>query len=404
MRLRAWALLSVLALPVVAAQPDIGQILAELSDISGLAAPAHVHCDRIPRDRLREFLERRVHEEVKPQEIEAEEAALKKLGLAPPDFDLRKTTIDLLTEQAAAFYDFHKKRLFVVDPLEGEEEFTLVHELAHALADRHFHLEKYISHARDNDDSALARTAVMEGQAVWLTGEYEARQSGRSLKNSPELVARISAENGAGTVFDRTPRYFQKTLVFPYTGGFLFQQAVVEKMGQAAFVEVFRRPPENTQQILHPEKYFAHAASVRPQLPALPAERAYRAYTDGELGELDHSILFSQYAGAEAAATVTPEWRGGYFRLFAPKHGPRDWRRMALAYASVWRGPAPARRAFELYEKVLAGKWKSFQVTSRSATALAGRGDDGYFLVRLDGARLTSLEGLPSSPGAESAR
>jgi len=37
------------------------------------------------------------------------------LGLIPSDFDLRQNTVDLLTEQAAAFYDYNKKKLFVLE-------------------------------------------------------------------------------------------------------------------------------------------------------------------------------------------------------------------------------------------------------------------------------------------------
>jgi hypothetical protein len=351
---------------------------------------------------MKDFLERRIREEVKPREIEAEEAVLKKLGFAPPDFDLKKTTIDLLTEQAAAFYDFHKKKLFVVDSSDGiAERSALVHELAHALADQHFHLAKFIGRASQNDDSGLARMAVMEGQATWLMSEYLARKSGKSLANSPELVKLMSDMNGASSgqfpVFDRAPRYLQETLLFPYTQGMLFQQAVVLKMGKAAFAEVFRRPPETTQEVLHPERYFEHPQRVRLPLPAFPSEGNYRGFADGELGELDNSILLRQYAGDAEAAAVAPEWRGGAFRLFERKHHAQDWRQMVLAYVSEWSGPAQARKYFDLYQKVLAGKWKSFEVTSRSADAVAGRGDDGYFLLRLDGARVTSLEGLPEA-------
>jgi hypothetical protein len=73
---------------------------------------------------------------------------------------------------------------------------------------------------------------------------------------------------------------------------------------------------------------------------------------------------------------------------------------MVLAYVSEWSGPAQARKYFELYQKVLAGKWKTFEVMSRSADAVAGRGDDGYFLLRLDGARVTSVEGLAAAETA----
>jgi hypothetical protein len=409
-KLLVWLLLAALwiAAPAAAQAPakdplfrEIDGIVSELGDISGLRPLAQIRYDRISREHVKAFLEQRIRDSVKPLEIQAEEAVLKKFGFAPPDFDLKKTTVDLLTEQAAAFYDFHKKKLFVIAPRAGiEERYALVHELAHALADQHFHLEKFIGRGSGNDDSALARLAVMEGQATWLMSEYVARETGHSLKNSPDLVKSMSNMNGVASgqypVFDRAPRYLQETMLFPYTEGMLFQQALVEKMDKAAFTEVFRRPPENTQQVLHPEIYLQHPKPVRPPLPALPSKRNYRGFTDGELGELDHSILLGQYAGEKEAAAIAPEWKGGCFRLFAPRHRTPDWRQMVLAYASEWSGPAQARKVFELYQKVLAGKWKTFEVTSRSADAVAGRGDDGYFLLRLDGARVTSLEGLPA--------
>ncbi len=413
-RLHAWALLAALwiSAPAAAQTPakdalfgEIDGILSELGDISGLQPVAKIRCDRISREHVKEFLDRRVRESVKPQEIQAEEAALKKFGFAPPDFDLKKTTVDLLTEQAVAFYDFHKKKLFVIDPHgDLEERYELAHELAHALADQHFHLERFIARAGQNDDSEMARMAVMEGQATWLMSEYVARQTGRSLRTSPDLVRLMSAMNGAASgqfpVFEQAPRYLQETLLFPYRQGMLFQQALVEKMDKAAFTEVFRRPPESTQQILHPEKYFQQAKPARPPLPAFPSERNYRGFTDGDMGELDNSILLRQYAGDKEAAAVAPEWRGGHFRLFERKHSAVDWRRMVLAYASEWSSPEQARKYFEAYQKVLAGKWKTFEATSRSADAVAGRGDDGYFLLRLDGARVTSLEGLPAAATA----
>jgi hypothetical protein len=382
---------------------EIDEIMGELTKISGLKALAPVPCRRIPKGEVKGFLEQRVKEAVKPEEIRAEEVALKKLGFVPQDFDLKKTTLDLLSEQAAAFYDFSKRKLFMIDSGAGEVQHSaLVHELAHALADQHFHLQKFVNHAGKNDDSSLARLAVMEGQATWLMSEYLTRRTGQSLKDSPVLVKMMSrvgeGPGGDFPVFDHAPLYLRETLLFPYTYGMLFQHAVVEKLGQAAFGEVFRRPPTNTQQILHPEKYLGKVKAQRPRPPELTARRKYRGFTDGELGELDHAILLRQYAGEEAAAATAPEWRGGYFRVLESRRGrrPDGSARTVLVYASEWSGPEQARRFFELYQKVLAGKWKRYEVDASGSDRIAGRGDDGYFLLRRQGSRVSSLEGLES--------
>jgi hypothetical protein len=387
---------------LVAGQPtDIDETMAELTKISGLKPLAKVECEHIARDRVRGFLEQRVQEEIKPEEIREEEAALKKFGFVPADFDLKKTSLDLLSEQAAAFYDYHKKRLFIIDSGQDPVEHSvLVHELAHALADQHFHLEKYMDRSNKNDDGALARMAVMEGQATWLMSEELTKRTGQSLRDAPVLVKLMNNLSEASAaqfpVFQHAPLYLRETLLFPYTQGMLFQQALVEKMGDAAFTEVFRRPPESTQQILHPEKYLERVKPVHPPLPEFKAQRDYRRFTDGEVGELDHAILLRQYVGEKESAAASPQWRGGYFRLLESKTGKRT----VLVYASEWSGPEAARRYFELYQKVLAGKWKTFAADSRSDGVLAGRGDDGYFLLRLEGARVTSVEGLESPEDA----
>jgi hypothetical protein len=88
---------------------QIDAIAKELQSISGLELKHKVPSDYITRDHVNQFLKKRIKEVASPEEIRAEEVALKKFGLIPADFDLAKTTVDLLTEQAAAFYDYNRK-------------------------------------------------------------------------------------------------------------------------------------------------------------------------------------------------------------------------------------------------------------------------------------------------------
>jgi hypothetical protein len=377
---------------------EIESILNELSRITGLKPLKKVESAVITRDRVKDFLGERLKEELTPEDVHAEELVLKKFGFVPQDFDLAKSTIDLFTEQAAAFYDFRKKKLYVLDSTPGElQKVALVHELAHALADQHFHLDKYIRHGASSDDSSLARLAVMEGQAAWLMSEYTARQQGQSLGNSDTLVEtmRRATETSAGSfpVFEAAPLYMRETMLFPYTQGLVFQQAVYRKLGQAGFAEVFKRPPSSVQQVLHPEKYFAHAEPTNPAPPVPADEKSYKMLIDGSVGEFDHAILLRQYVGQREADEISPEWRGGIFKVWESK----DRRHAVLGYASDWASAESARRFFRLYRRILESKWKHFEVATLAPDRVTGRGDDGYFVLRLEGSRVTSLEGLPQA-------
>ena len=374
---------------------EIDQIVDELSRITGLKKVKKVPHSMITRAGLKAFLEQQIKEHVKPEELKAEEITLKKFGLVPQNFDLKETTVDLLTEQAAALYDFRKKRLFV---LEGNstalQKVALVHELAHALADQHFNLERFIERGAKSDDGSTARAAVMEGQATWLMSEYMAAKTGQSLKNSPGMVELMSRAGDMGggqfPVLDKSPLYIRESLSFPYTKGMLFQHRAVEKVGQKAFSEVFKRAPVSTQQILHPEKYFGGVTPTRPEVPRPPDHRDYEVYTEGSVGELDHAILIRQYGTEEQAEQIAPRWRGGAYRLLEHKKN----KRMLLTYAVDWEDQATAARYFRLYRKILAGKWKKLTVRSAGDQVLEGSGDDGYFRVQLEGTRVSSIEGL----------
>jgi hypothetical protein len=374
---------------------EIDRVLKELTRISGLKIRRNVEYDLISRDKVREFLEKRIKEVATPKELRAEELALKKFGFVPQDFDLAKSTVELLTEQAVAFYDFRRKKLYIIDWTQSaEREAALVHELAHALADQNFNLDRYLKKANENDDGAMASMAVMEGQASWLMSEYLANKMGKTLKDSPEMVGMMSrsAESPEGQfpVFDDAPLYLRRTLIFPYTDGMLFQNAVVERLGQAGFSELFKRPPASTQQILHSDKYFSDAAPSSPALPVVPRKRDYHSLIGGSIGELDHAIMLEQHLGKEEAKDVSPHWKGGSYELYERRAGSR----VVLAYASEWDGPEIARRFFLLYRKMLEKKWKSFRVNVETPDRIEGTGDDGYFCLLLDDATFTSIEGL----------
>lgn len=372
---------------------EIDELVADLEKFTGWKTLKKVPSDTITKEGLKKFLEERIHEAVKPDEVRAEEIALKKLGLAPKDFDLRKMTVDLLTEQAAAFYDYKKKKLFLLDTnASAMQRPILVHELAHALADQHFDLEKYLLKGK-NDDAALARMAVMEGQATWLMSEYVVSKMGSSLKRAPDMAEWMNRMTGSSggmyPVFDSAPLYLRETLMFPYTKGLLFQNAVIVKHGDAGFAEVFKNPPASSQQILHPEKYFARLQPEKTDLPKVKL-KGYSPLAEGTFGELDHDILLRQYTDEETSRLAT-KWRGGQYRVLEDKKRERQ----VLLYVSQWETPADATKMFAAWRKILQKKWKRFEVASESPTAVTGQGDDGSFRLHLAGTRVTSVEGLP---------
>ncbi len=379
--------------PKLPTAAEVNVVLGELSDITGFRVHRQLPFSLITREQVNQYLKEQIKESVKPDEIKAEEVTLKKFGFAPANFDLRQTTIDLLTEQAAAFYDFKRKKLFISDwATVNMRDVALIHELAHALADQNYPIQKFTDKGSDNSEESLAREAVVEGQASWLMLEVGARRSGKTLAD-PQTAKEYLETTGDTQqsdypVFNNAPLYLRRTLMFPYDEGEKFQQAVFLHEGTQAFAQVFRDPPTSTSQIEHPERYFEHTPFTTPNLPK-PVKHA-KAYVSGALGELETRILLEQYVDNETADALGPKLKGADYRIdeMRPDH------RMTMVYASEWADEDAAMRYFEAYEQVLRGKWKTVEVSTDSGDRFAGKSEDGYFAVTRHGNIVLSKEGF----------
>jgi predicted component of type VI protein secretion system len=379
---------------------EIDTILHGLSDITGFRVRRQLPFQLITRDQVNAYVKDQIKQSVRPKEIHAEELSLKKLGFVPADFDLKQTTIDLLTEQAAAFYDFHRKKLFISEwAAASMRDEALVHELAHALADQNYNIEKYLNRDPADAEESLARQTVVEGQASWLTVEYAARQAGKTLTDA--ATAReyfqppLDPDSPQYPVFSKAPLYLRATMLFPYEEGESFQQAVVLHDGKAAFGKLFTSPPVSTSQVLHPERYFAGAAPVAPELPK-PAG-GMKVAVEGVFGEEDMQVLLRQYVSVSVSQGLAPGLTGGRYRIDTDRKAEGGQEpRAVLLFATAWDTEDSAIAFLNAYRTVLEKKWKTVEKDDRGG-GLSGKSEDGYYRVERTGKTILSREGFRSA-------
>ena len=386
------------AAPTVFSQVD--GMVAALAEITGWPVKKKVPSEILSKEKFQRYLSSHIKDSAHDKETRAEELALKMFGLVPQDFNLARETEDLLGEQAAAFYDYKKKRLYIIDstPAGEEQQMALVHELAHALADQQHSLGKYLNQGSPDSDESTAREAVMEGQATWLTWAYEAKRAGGKGEVPLKMLDQLTSERDSNSEFpvlDKSPLYMRESLLFPYNAGARFQDAVYRKLGRGAFEAVFAQGPRSTQQILHPMAYFDRTApaTIEPLgIAKIAGKQAalFRPVIEGAVGEFDHAILLRQYVGESEGAAAAQHWRAGWFRLYEHKKEGYP----VLSYVSQWDSPEAARAYFGLYQRVLKGKWKKMAVASATPNEISGTGDSGRFTVRLSGTSVQSIEGL----------
>ncbi len=381
---------------------QIRKVTDEIARITGLEVKRAVPSETITREAWKKWVDDEIRRTVKPEEIRADETTLRLLGLIPQDFDLRKATVDLLGEQAAALYDHRRRKmLFVEGGAAGfMQEAVLVHELSHAVADQHFDMRHFLDKGAKTDESQTARLAVVEGQAMWIMLESQVqRMGGGSLatnRTALDLMLPAMGQLAAESypVFAHAPLYLRETLVFPYTAGLLFQQAAVERFGKQAFSEVLRHPPNTTSEVLHPGRWPAAAVAAAPALPAVENPKSMKKISSGTLGELDLRILLKQYASEKEADQVAPLWRAGAFELLENRKNRHPTVRWAVALES----PEAAQRFLSLYARVIEGKWRTAAFDERSPSLLLGRGEAGGFRIAAEGSVVRGVEGLEDGP------
>lgn len=402
--LAAACLAAAIAAGQAPAAAKIGELAEEVARITGLQVRKPVRVETLTRAEWKRYVQEEIEKQVKPEEIRADQLVLQLLGLVPGDFDLKQATIDLLAEQAAAVYDHRRKRMLLLEGghAGGADDAVLVHELAHALADQHYSMEKFLDKGAKTGEQQAARLAVVEGQAMWVMLEWQFGKSGiGSVSTNREALERMLPALGSMAaasypVFAKSPLYLQETLLFPYTAGVLFQQAVIEKLGKRAFRAVLENPPGTTHEILHPEAWLEGRRLEAPPAPAPEDGKDYRRLSSGILGEFDLRVLLKQYCGEEDARRLGAQWRGGSYELLEHKRSGRP----ALRWSAAFEEEAAAQDFLARYRRVLEGKSTGLKWQRVGKGRLEGVNADGAFVVEIRGKAAGAVEGLEPREGA----
>lgn len=349
---------------------------AVLPKLRGLEFRNPVEPKFMERDELRAHMATLLQEEITPAEMRLLDATLEVFGFAPPGIETEEMLLAIYSEEVAGFYDPKRKQLFLIrekpqpekkpgfferllgvssefDPAEAKA--TLSHEMAHALADQHFDLERLQEDARHDSDRLLALTALIEGEATLVMLADMGRSpgsDGREFLASPPWImdatfrfAAALLPFAAGKAFRSAPAVVREALLFSYFKGLVFLLHLTNRDEWTSVDRAFRAPPLSTEQILHPEKF--HGEVDTPQAITMPALAGVVAPDWTEigrdvLGEFQISILLRLHWGALAAAG----WDGDGYAVFAHRDG-----RSALAWYTTWDSEQDAREFAGAYAR-----------------------------------------------------
>ena len=392
---------------------SVDQIVKFVSEETNLPLRQPVKRELASADQVKALFRERLRDGKESQRLERSEAVLKKLGLVPRDFNLRTFFEDLMEEQVAGFYDERTRVVYLLDWVEAwEQRPVLAHELTHALQDQAIGLKKWTEAAENEEDvvekkpdseeegfevrteeATMARTALMEGQAMFVLIDYLYAPSGQSLSTNPLLAApfKVAATDSPQyPVLKSAPFYLKESLSFPYTYGLGFVQELLLKGGRAkAFAGALRDPPRNTRDIMTPRSYFSRERVPAFHVPALKPllGPGYERFDVGTLGQFDVHVMLEQFADGKSAKRLAPAWRGGFYYAArklpekevatspaprAPAAGdakeeggeaqpPVAPESLALVYLSRWDSPESAAKFATFYGDALLQRYRFAQ-------------------------------------------
>ena len=318
---------------------------------------------------LRALISEQFDEETPPEYVAANDRLYKALELIPADADLRELTLDLLSGGVAGFYRSDQDTLYIVSRtgLPGvNERITFAHEYDHALQDQNTSVFTDQDGILDQADRILARQAVYEGDATLLMTLWAADNF--DLSDLAELLA-IGNDPEATALIERMPAILRETLLFPYTTGLTFVQAIQAQGGWDAVDALYDRMPTSTEQILHPESYAAREAPVVVDLPddlATQLGDGWSVPLEDTLGELQLGIWLREGGvDPDDAATAAAGWGGD--RL-AVVEGPTDaW---GVVLETTWDSPAEATEFLDAVQQVVDGLANPARISAPAGTGV----------------------------------
>jgi len=317
-------------------------LVVQLAERAGLPLREPVRIERRSREELLGYLRQRLDRDLPDEEAQRTAEAYRLLGLFPPDLDLRELLLAVHAEQVAGFYDPDVKTLYVLDDQPDESlDSLLLHELVHALQDQHVSLDSLTSPSLDNDRRMAARAAI-EGHATLVMLAYLGEQRGGGgvpAEELPRLDALLRPDSANLSrqfpVLGSAPRIVRETLLFPYSSGAGFVQAVWRATeGRPAPFDGLL--PSSTEQVLAPGRLLD--APGDPPIPvSLIVPVGVSVLLENTLGALETGILLEEIARSapagppEGGAPAGVGWGGDRWALLEGEAGARS-----LLWVSVW--------------------------------------------------------------------
>jgi hypothetical protein len=335
--------------PVPTQVAQMEQIEQQVQTLRALPLQNKVPSYIVPAPVAAQMLENEVTSQGGIPRLADEAHALSALGLISPTYDLVKYALNGMVDNIGGFYSLNLKEIFILGlQFGGLERTVYAHEFDHALVDQQYNLSQLESSevCTNNSDRCDAVKALIEGDATllmrqWLE-KYATPQDYREILLYQQPFHIIPEE--------APPDFAVRSLNFPYENGLSFVQSLYNSGGWPTVDQAYQRPPETTEQILHPEKYQAGEGAL--PVMDVPLDtvlgEGWRKVDASVLGEWTTYLILADSADVSArledatAKNAAAGWGGDTYQVYYSEPNGNRAERTVLAAHWAWDQPQDA--------------------------------------------------------------
>jgi hypothetical protein len=395
---------------VLGQEPDASVLLKAADEMVQTAARLRGLEPKVPiskgvktRAEITRYLEEHIKKERDQNRLQMEGKLLQKLGIIPATVDYKDLILKLLTEQIAGFYDPDKKAYFIPSWLPSDEQKpVMIHELTHALQDQYFNIKEILEadHKQNNDDRELAHQSLMEGDAMAVMIDSILELQKMHFADLPDITPvmklLMSTMQEESPIMRSTPSFIKETLIFPYGYGSSFLQQIWKRNPSwRAINKVYSDLPASTEQIMHPEKYYANRDAPKPvSAEALAAKLGnhWKIVYKNVLGEFSLGLLLNLHLTDEHAKRAATGWGGDQVLLLENGAG-----KYAVIVGTLWDTTDDSDKFFAAMDEWFRQHYPKAARTHESPTGFSLVQDGEFNSLRHEGAAVRFILGLPES-------
>lgn len=395
----AWQRAASITKPDAAALNSTDEILKVVSRLRALDIKQGVKSSFKTKDEIEQFVISDLDENTPPEEFEASQKTLLKLGLVTRSFRLRDYVVQLLREQVAGFYEPKTKEFYLAAWLPiSDQKRVIAHELVHALQDQHFNLRRFEDWPKGDSDAELAAHALVEGEATLVMIEYDFEQQGMKLDMNKigaltdnMIEQDADSDTKAYPVLANAPKVLKENLQFPYLYGAGFVGAVLKNRSWQALDTTYASLPASTEQIMHPERFLIRDYPVKIEVPDLTGAlggnwQKADADVNGEFGLL---VALAEFISKRTARAAAAGWGGDRYALYENKGTGA----LVLAQYTTWDTESDAREFFDAYSERTVKRYKLGKPLDSNTQPRVYETNEGLASIELRGNDVVMIEG-----------